>query len=119
MRYAVVLLVALSGACKFDLPTGFNPFKFSGPQLTTATVSPTVVRAGSRFVASASAVFSNCSSPEGILTGYADQSVAQDGTTFSWSFTAVLGQEVVTFYPHCGTTGGPTLQVRIQVLPAQ
>ncbi len=129
MRYAAVLLIALSGACKLDpFPKGFDPFVIPKPssgshiELTAVTVSPTAVRAGSPFVASASATVGNCDLVD-IVVIYGGQLVIQPGAAFQSSFTAILDQTVVDFHAYCVTpSGGPIVTpdqyIDITVAPA-
>lgn len=120
MRYAAMLLIALSGAC--DPLKGFN--SFGGPRLVwnTVTVSPTVIRAGSQFIASASVTYSNCETPV-IVVNYAGQTGSQQATAFGMFLTAVLGQTTVTFEAVCVPGGGGSAirdsrSVTIEVTPA-
>ncbi len=80
-----------------------------------------VVRNGSQFVASANAVFSNCGGIEEIGVSYAHRRAARLGTTtLSSPFSAVLGQDTVSFDAECGIgVGAPIESVIIQVVPAQ
>lgn len=129
MRYAAVLLIALSSACKLD-PLGRSgpwvapkPSNGSHIELTTVAVSPTAVRAGSQFVASASATFGGCAGTPSIVVIYGGRLEIQNGTAFQSSFTALLTQTVVDFHAFCVTpSGGPVVTpnqyIYISVTPA-
>ena len=119
MRYAVLLLVAVTDACGFDLGPAWGPY----PELTNVKVSPTVLRAGARFVASASvALHGDCTEPS-ISVQYDMASVSQRTTTVSHSFTATPGVTLVRFSCFCtlrrSTFFSPEdfEDVTIQVLP--
>ncbi len=121
MRYAAVLLVALIGACNF------SPFGGDYAKLTDVKVSPTALRAGDQFVASANVVFQgSCAAATTTVTYEPIGSAVSTGTAVSQTFTAALNGTLVRFAAYCTSPsrqnflGGPDdLQdIRIQVLPA-
>ena len=94
MRYTALLLIALSGACE----------EFQGPntQWIATAVSPTTLRAGDTFTASATATFGNCREGGQISVSYEGQgAVTMSGGLFQWRFMALLGQTVVQFDAKC------------------
>jgi hypothetical protein len=106
------LLLAASGACKFDGLNAWGPVpppsNGSHLELTMVTVTPSTVRARSQFAASASTTFGGCDRAPAIVVIYGDQSVIQNGPAFQSSFTALLDQTIVDFHAFCVTpSGGP------------
>lgn len=124
MRYVVLLLVVGVGACSD--PLGLNALNV-GPhsELTNVKVSPTVVRAGDRFVASASVTLhGDCTDPN-VTVYYATVSVYSAGTTVAQSFTAIQGDTLLEFSSNCtpnslfgGSSPRDDKWVTIHVLPA-
>ncbi len=131
MRSAALSLIAVIGACHF------SPFdNLTYAELTDVKVSPSVVRAGDQFVASANVVFhGSCTAASTTVTyevtpiGTGVTQVTQVGTAISQSFTAALDGTLVRFAAYCtapihqnflqGPGGADDLRdITIRVLPA-
>jgi hypothetical protein len=80
MRYVVLVSVAVMYACGLA---------FDYSELTNVKVSPTVVRAGDRFVASASVALHGDRTDPSISVRYDEETVSQPGAAVSHSFTAI------------------------------
>ena len=110
-----LLLFAGVGITACEPPTASRPTQ---NWTLTVSVSPTVVRAGSQFTASASAA-APASSACGIQIFYANTPYGGGSgspTTFSVALTAVAWDTVVNFQAACAGAVA-TQTVTIQVLP--
>lgn len=120
---SAVDLPGLSCALSFDNSScDGSSNKPSQVTLTSVSVSPSVVRAGGEFTASASATFANCSGlGGGYSVGYANQMypAATSASNFALTLTAVLGDTAVSFQAYCGSVRTAVESVTIQVLPPQ
>jgi hypothetical protein len=116
MRSATLLLLALIGGACHGIGAADEP----QIELTSASVTPTVVYVDSQFTASATASYVNCSNPV-VSVGYDGQGGAIGASTGQWFLTADSGQTLVRFDATCFDQFGPTYaagaNVTIQVLP--
>lgn len=99
MRYGVVILCCVTGACN-------HPFSLAEPTVwfVSASLSDTVVSAGSQFVASARVGYTHCRAAT-INVLYGGAMVSQEGERFEAAFTAVNGDTLVYFGAFCGLVG--------------
>lgn len=101
-----------------DVPPGCDsPGGDASVVLTSVSVSPTTVRAGDQFTATAAAAFGDCDSPGIISVDYADSAYWQASSALTVSFTAVLNQTVVVFGAECDPSFAPSKIDTIQVVP--
>ena len=107
----------------FDVPPDCSegPSQNANAQATldSVSVSPTVVRAGDHFTASARATVAHCNSVSQITIDYANDVYNGNPPSLTVSLTAVFGDTVLTFEAECGLVFAPVKTRIIQVLPAQ
>jgi hypothetical protein len=124
VRYAVLVLAMVTGACNSPFKISLGPFA----ELTNVKVSPPVVRVGDQFVASATVVLHDGCTAANDWEFYGSEAGNQFGTSVSQSFTAAPDQTVVTFTTTCtspkhqsvfGSGPDDSKNVTIGVLPAQ
>ena len=102
----------------FDVPPDCSGRLDSQVSLTSVSVSPTMLRAGDYFTASASAKMSNCYNVSQIVIVYGTHAYYGNPPSLIVTVVAVPVDTVVTFYAACGFGPWPVQTVTIQVLPA-
>jgi hypothetical protein len=104
VQYAVLLLVAVMGACNYPLSLDVGPYS----ELTNVKISPSVVRVGGQFVASAGVALHGGCTDASVSVFYDTVSVYRAGTSISQSLMAIQGDTLLEFASNC-TAHSPTL----------